>query len=113
MTVVNNTTFKLPSGRKEPDGGLFVCTTRKSPKYPQMILEVGYSQSEASLVEDARHWLLGSSLQVQSVLIVKFVKPKGEDMHSADKWKAWVEVWVRTENDRQVSSDFSRALREQ
>lgn len=97
LLTVGNPTYTLPIGEKIPDGGFYAFRTRTSPAFPQMILEVGYTQSYRSLLEDARQWLLGST-DVRSVLLVKFLKPKKRDMHRVGRWRAWIEIWERGDN---------------
>jgi len=105
VLTVGNATFHLPGGRQVPDGGLYAFKTRKSPIFPQMVLEVGYSQSYESLIRNARRWLLGSP-QVRSVMLVKFAKPDERDMPRVNQWRAWIEIWLRTEDDRYVLIRF-------
>jgi hypothetical protein len=99
VLTVGNAICRLADGRKVPDGGFYAFKTLKSPVVPQMVLEVGYSQSYESLVRDCRRWLLGSA-QVRSVLLVKFVKPDDGDMRRINRWRVWIEIWVRTEDGR-------------
>lgn len=97
VLTVGNTTCNLPTGGKIPDGGFYTFTTKRSPALPQMVLEVGYSQSYPSLIEDARKWL-SASTKVRSVLLVNFISPKDEDMPLVNRWRAWIEIWERGEN---------------
>lgn len=101
MLTANNATYHLPNCEKVPDGGLYTFTTRRSPVFPQMILEVGYAQSYRSLVGDAQDWLMGS-VEVRSVMLVKFVKPENKYLHLVNKWEVYMEIWERTQDGRCV-----------
>jgi hypothetical protein len=81
---------KVPDAavRVEPDGMQLRC--------PQMVIEVGYSQTIASLRRDAENWLAGSSGECRSVVVVKFHKPKSIDFGNWEKWTGWMEIWVRS-----------------
>jgi hypothetical protein len=59
-----------------------------------MVVEVGYSESEADLHRDATDWLLETSGVVKSVLLIKFCKPQLRDLGNWEKWIGWIEVWV-------------------
>src|SRR5882762_1869958 len=65
-------------------------------RYPNILVEVGYSETHPDLIEDARHWLCESNGQVLCVIIFCFKKPTREsDFSDLSKWKAFVEVYER------------------
>jgi hypothetical protein len=65
-------------------------------RYPNILVEVGYSETHPDLIEDARHWLCESNSQVLCVIIFCFKKPRREsDFSDLSKWKAFVEVYER------------------
>jgi hypothetical protein len=63
--------MNIDSG-KEADG--FVTLKRR--KYPLIVTEAGWSESERDLREDARLWLWGTEPPVQFVIVVEHVETK-------------------------------------
>jgi hypothetical protein len=86
--------------KKVPDAALKVLPRDTLACWPQMVLEVGYSQSESDLRRVAKCWLLGTRGAVRSVLLVKFCKPGPMDFGDWTKWKGWVEIWVPSSRAR-------------
>jgi hypothetical protein len=102
LSLLFSPLFKLegvPIPRKAPDAGLFFARKGTITRWPQFVVEVGYSQTAKQLRRDARTRLLGSSNQVQSVLIVKFEKPN-VDASNPENWTCWMEIWVRSSSAR-------------
>lgn len=83
---------------KTPDQGFQVKIPGVEVRdYPNIAVEVGYSESHPDLVDDARHWLTQTHDEpVLAVLIFCFKKPS-QDSDFADfkKWKAFIEVYER------------------
>jgi hypothetical protein len=81
---------------KTPDQGFRVTSPKLAARlYPNIIVEVGYSESHRDLLDDARRWLTQAREDpVLCVLIFLFRKPS-ESSHFADlsKWKAFLEVY--------------------
>jgi hypothetical protein len=64
--------------------------------YPQILVEIGYSETYKDLINDARDWLLFSSGKVLSVLIFKWVRPsQQEDFGDVSKWRLFAELYER------------------
>ena len=86
---------------KTPDQGFRVTSPELAARlYPNIIVEVGYSESHTDLLDDARRWLTQAREDpVLCVLIFLFRKPS-ESSHFADlsKWKAFLEVYERYAN---------------
>jgi hypothetical protein len=82
---------------KAPDEAFRVKIPGFPPRrYPNILVEVGYSETHPDLVEDARHWLCESNGQVLCVIIFCFKKPGREsDFSDLSKWKAFIEVYER------------------
>ena len=90
--------------RKVPDAGLKVTKRGDVCTWPQMAIEVGYSEMERELCDDAWNWLYGSSNHVQSVLVVKFEKPVDPNTFGNWKqWTGWLEIHARSSSTRCVS----------
>ncbi|KAJ5908498.1 hypothetical protein N7495_001180 [Penicillium taxi] len=72
---------------KEPD--TFICP-RGLPlakrSHPTVVIEVGMSQSHASLKRDAKLWLEGVGTNVKKVLIVKFFTTRPGVKGNLEKW---------------------------
>jgi hypothetical protein len=83
---------------KTPDQGFQVKIPDLDIRdYPNIVVEVGYSESHTDLINDARCWLtLTHDEPVLSVLIFCFKKPsRDSDFTDFSKWKAFVEVYER------------------
>jgi hypothetical protein len=100
--IVVNSRFALdgqPTREKVPDAGLKVNRVGDANVYPRLVVEVGYSESEAELKDDAWDWLCRSSGEVQSVMLVKFRAPDPAKMQSPRNWRAWIDIWARHPED--------------
>ncbi|KIM71529.1 hypothetical protein PILCRDRAFT_16992 [Piloderma croceum F 1598] len=83
---------------KTPDQGFQVKIPGVEVRdYPNIAVEVGYSESHPDLVDDARHWLTQTHDEpVLAVLIFCFKKPlQDSDFADFKKWKAFIEVYER------------------
>lgn len=101
--IVVNTKFRLtglPAESKTPDAGIKIFRVGEADLYPRMVVEVGYSESEAELKNDAWDWLRRSSNCVQTVIVVKFSTRRGVEMQSPDNWEAWFELWARSQENK-------------
>jgi hypothetical protein len=64
--------------------------------YPQVVVEVGYSETYKQLVKDAEDWLLASNGQVLTVLVFKWKVPwKPEQFTDLLKWGLFLEIYER------------------
>jgi hypothetical protein len=84
----------VPIRRKAPDAALDIVRRGTRTRWPQMVLEVGYSESTDQLRRDAMHWLLGTRGVVRSVMIIKLDGPRGINFDKWQKWSGWIEIWV-------------------
>lgn len=85
---------------KTPDQGFRILMPpryKKQGSYPNIVIEIGYSESYSDLCDDARRWLCETDDgSVLCVIIFSFKKPtKDEDFLVADKWRAFLEVYER------------------
>jgi hypothetical protein len=66
-------------------------------KFPNVVFEVGYSESHSCLLDDARRWLTESEGEpVLCVIIFVFRKPSSAfNFSESSKWKAFLEVYER------------------
>jgi len=93
--------FSADGGRlkgKTPDQGFRVIIPGLEPRhYPNIIVEVGYSESHPDLVSDARRWLTEARDDpVLCALIIIFRKPsQSSNFTDLSKWKASLEVYER------------------
>jgi hypothetical protein len=89
------------SFNKEADEGLFIWST-EAGNYgycPTMVVEVGYSETQNELENDAWKWLWGSEGEVKSVVLIKLIKPSSpSDFGDATKWRGYLEIHIRDEN---------------
>lgn len=87
---------------KVPDQAYRVYTDSESEprRYPNVVVEVGYSESRVYLIDDARRWLLYTHEDpVLSVIIIWFNEPKSkDDFGDISKWSASLEVYERYKN---------------
>jgi len=69
-------------------------------KFPNLVVEVGYSESLPNLIDDARRWLTETQgTPVLCVLIFDFKKPSQDrDFADMTKWKALLHVYDRYES---------------
>lgn len=103
--IVINTKYRLtgiPAESKTPDAGIKIFRAGEADLYPRMVVEVGYSESEAELKNDAWDWLRRSANCVQTVVIVKFCPPRGVETQSPANWQAWLEIWARNPENKSV-----------
>lgn len=65
--------------------------------YPNIVVEIGYSESYEDLIEDAKLWLLKTPRHpVLSIILFKFEKPAAvADFNNFDKWGLFFEVWEK------------------
>jgi hypothetical protein len=87
--------------KKEPDAGVRIWRSGTADRsiYPNMIVEVAYSESWQHVRDKAGVWLWGSSGQVRCALLVKLNHP-AEDFDDATKWEAYLEIHVRSAESR-------------
>ena len=94
---------------KTPDQGFRVTSPKLVARlYPNIVVEVGYSESHRDLLDDAHRWLTQAREDpVLCVLIFLFRKPS-ESSHFTDlsKWKAFLEVYERYANQLFDYSDL-------
>jgi hypothetical protein len=81
---------------KTPDQGFRVTSPKLEARlYPNIVVEVGYSESHKDLLDDAHRWLTQALEDpVLCILIFLFRKPS-ESSHFADlsKWKVFLKVY--------------------
>jgi hypothetical protein len=58
-------------------------------------VEIGYSEKEEQLLDDAKGWLCESMGIVLAVLILKFEKPSEQHFHDISKWNGWIQIYVQ------------------
>jgi hypothetical protein len=64
--------------------------------YPAIVIEIGYSESETKLYQDASRWLLQSSGGVGAVLAFKCKAPsQNSDFSDISKWRIILNVYER------------------
>lgn len=69
---------------------------KKESLYPEIIIEVGYTETWAELLEDARTWILDTGGCVQCVILVKYTKPANDkDFNKVEKWQGQIAVYHR------------------
>jgi hypothetical protein len=91
--------------RREPDAGAHIWRTETDDcgTYPQIIVEVGYTQSWPSLLRKASAWLCGSLGEVKCVVLVKVNPPTSDsekDFGDETKWEAYLEIHVRSPDSK-------------
>lgn len=70
VRILGSTRFHYPGKRsKEGDGGIR-CATRQSSKWPNLMIEVGYSEPLTQLRLDAEWWLVESKGHTSMVIVV-------------------------------------------
>lgn len=70
---LGSTRFRSGNKGKEPDGSLR-CSSRTSGDWPNVVLEVGYSESVTMLHHDAHWWLRSSTGRTKLVIIIHISK---------------------------------------
>jgi hypothetical protein len=91
-----------PDFSKEPDEGLYIWRSEGHYGiYPNMIIEVGYSETWNDLEKDASEWLWGSEGEVRCVLLVNLMPPAGvspdsDDFRDETKWEGYLEIRIRS-----------------
>jgi hypothetical protein len=88
---------------KEADEALFIWSTEAGHYgyYPTMVVEVGYSETENELGNDAWKWLWGSEGKVKCVVLIKLIKPKSpSDFGDATKWRGYLDIHILAENSK-------------
>jgi hypothetical protein len=89
----------VPVFNKVPDAAVDFLEHGRRTRWPRMIVEVGFSQTESELRRVAACWIFGTVGTVRSVLIVKFCQPgKTEDFYDCEKWEGWLEIWIPSES---------------
>lgn len=87
---------KVKEKGKEADESFLVTVGDVIPDYPTIVVEAGYSQKEADLIEAARRWLVQTDNQVLAAIILKYDRPRlDSDLADINKWKANAQVWER------------------
>ena len=96
---VGATRFRCPGARsKEGDDG-FKCTTRSgAADWPNLMIEVGYSEPLSRLRMDARWWLEASNSLTRMVIII-LVSTNPNNLH--------LEVWTMPANPNRRSTPAS------
>ena len=87
--------FEIPSVRsKEGHEALVPATRGERPKWPSVMLEVGYSEALDFLRLDAKWWLINSAGQTRFVMISQIM---------TDPFAIHIECWAMvTSDDRQM-----------
>jgi hypothetical protein len=97
----SQSTYLVKAGQRSHEKGaddafyVMIGRRRTPPLHPAFVIKVGYEETVADLVMDAKDWLLGSDGDVLAVLIVKFIKPKERnDFPIISQWQAFMQLYV-------------------
>jgi len=68
----------------------------EEPVYPRISCEVGYSEDDDSLLDDAERWLLQTDGEVLCVILIKFTRPPNDsNFMDVSEWRATLRVYER------------------
>ncbi|KAL7275441.1 hypothetical protein RUND412_001613 [Rhizina undulata] len=103
MCLVGTSRFHVPGkGNKEGDGGMKCATRKGSTTWPNLMIEVGYSETLPQLQMNAKWWLINSQGLTRMVILIN-VTAHPNSLH--------FEVWKLQENpNRRITRQSSLAI---
>ena len=104
VSCTANTAIVFPDGRTNvPDWGFKIRNPGFNNRFPELVIEAGYSQSRPALRRAARRWLCRSAGGVKVVVLIRFRKPMDlQRFCDVKAWTGWAEVHVRASAHRYV-----------
>lgn len=91
---VGSTKFRVPGRSKEGDETI-QCSTRRWSDWPNIVIEVGYSEQIAYLRYDAQWWLMHGQGAVKIVIIIRITQ-QPDSLH-IELWSMQANIPVATE----------------
>ncbi|KAF8419673.1 hypothetical protein EV426DRAFT_538359 [Tirmania nivea] len=93
---VGKTKYRVPGKRSKEGDEAIQCATRRWSDWPNLVIEVGYSERIAYLRYDARWWLMHSQGAVKLVIIIH-VTHQPDSLH-IELWSMQANPNPRTRN---------------
>ena len=100
-TAYENFSGEYATSKKTPDLAWTPCIDNMPNDYPSVVLESGYSESDAQLMRDSLVWLQGTDGVVKVVVLCKTFPPD-----KGNKIKATLSIFRRMDNGEITQSQW-------